>query len=105
MGSITEQTVLRYIYENKVPISPCYGELQKLENGDYKFTLAQRSGCTLCGFGIKNEWDRFAELYKVEPAKVKYAFTPVSKGGLGYKEICEYLNKYCKCKIEIPKIS
>jgi hypothetical protein len=70
----------------------------------YRCTKAQRTGCALCGFGIKFDPERFVRLQETEPAKVAYAFKPISQGGLGYKEVCEYTNEYCKTKIVIPKI-
>ena len=103
MGPMTEQGVLFGIAYDKVPMSEYYGQLV-CENCQYRFTDENRGGCALCGFGIEFESDRFVKLQKYEPAKVKLAFTPKSEGGLGYLEACEFLNKYCKCKIQIPII-
>ena len=70
----------------------------------YRCTKAQRTGCALCGFGIKFDTERFVRLQETEPAKVAFAFKPISQGGLGYKETCEYLNEYCNTKIVIPDV-
>lgn len=103
MGAMTEQGVLYGIAYDAVPMSAYYGTLI-CENCQYRFSDENRGGCSLCGFGIDKEPDRFIKLQKYEPAKVKIAFTPKSEGGLGYLEACEFLNKYCKCKIQIPVI-
>jgi len=50
------------------------------------------------------DWERFTRHQQLEPAKIKYAFTPKAEGGLGYLEVCQYLNEHCKCKIKIPEI-
>lgn len=70
----------------------------------YRCTKAQRTGCALCGFGIKFDTQRFVRLQETEPSKVAFAFKPISQGGLGYKETCEYLNEYCNTKIVIPDV-
>ena len=103
MGPMTEQGVLFGINYDNVPMSEYYGKLV-CENCQYRFIDENRGGCALCGFGIEFEPDRFIKLQKYEPAKVKLAFKPKSEGGLGYLEACEFLNEYCKCKIQIPFI-
>ena len=105
LGPVTEQTILHLIYDEKIPCSPVYGEcVYDKETNTYKFTGEQRTGCKMCGFGLKFDPDRFIRLQKYEPNIVKFAFTPKEKGGLGYGEICQYLNEYCGMKISIPKI-
>lgn len=103
LGAMTNQGLLFGIKHFGVPIAADYGEILE-ENDCLKCSDAQRTGCSLCGFGIMFDWERFVRLQQIEPAKIKYAFTPKAEGGLGYSEICEYLNKYCKCKIQIPSI-
>lgn len=103
LGAMTHQALLYGIKYFNVPISSDYGTIVE-ENGCFKCSGEQRTGCTLCGFGIMYDWERFIRLQQLEPAKIKYAFTPKSEGGLGYLEVCQYLNKHCKCKIKIPKI-
>lgn len=103
MGPVTLQTVLRNIEENNIPIFKHYGQVVK-EGEVYKTTGMYRTGCALCGFGLEFEPDRFVKLYKLEPARVKFAFTPRERGGLGYKEAFEYCNKYCGTNWGIPDI-
>lgn len=103
MGSMSQQGVLANIYKLQMPVCECYGHLEYV-NGEYKYSGRQRTGCSLCGFGIIYEPDRFIRLQETEPSKVKLAFTSIEDSGLGYKEAIEYLNKYCKCNIQIPEI-
>ncbi len=72
--------------------------------GEYKLTGEQRTGCKLCGFGIVYDPERFIRLYKFEPNVVKFAFTSKRNGGLGYREVCEFLNQHCGMKIAIPEV-
>ena len=105
LGAATEQTILHFIYDKKIPCSPVYGEcIYDKEDNLYKFTGEQRTGCKLCGFGLKFDPDRFIRLQKYEPATVNFAFTSRERGGLGYTEICKFLNEYCGMKIVIPEI-
>lgn len=105
IGSLTEYTVLRFIYEEKIPIAPVYGELiYDAEDDTYYFTQESRTGCKLCGFGIMKDPDRYIRLQQYEPQTVKFAFTSKERGGLGYREICEFLNENCGTDIKIPEI-
>lgn len=106
LGATSGNTVRRFYYDNpQVPLFPLYGRPQQCGENCYKYSGEQRTGCKLCGFGIKFDWRRFARLYEIEPETVRNAFKPVPQGGLGYMEICEYLNKHCKCKIVIPNFT
>lgn len=104
LGPMTEQAVLRFIYTRKVPIMPPYGECICNDCGEYKLTGEQRTGCKLCGFGIMYDPERFVRLNKFEPKIVQFAFTSKENGGLGYREICKFLNEHCGMKIVIPDV-
>lgn len=104
LGPMTEQAVLRFVYTRKIPIMPPYGECKCNECGEYKLTGEQRTGCKLCGFGIIYDPGRFKRLYEFEPRVVQFAFTSKENGGLGYREVCEFLNKHCKMNIAIPDV-
>lgn len=105
LGAVTEQTVLHFIYDEHIPCSPVYGNCIYDENADlYYFTGEQRTGCKLCGFGLKFDPERFIRLQKWEPNVIKFAFTSLDNGGLGYTEICKFLNEHCGMKIVIPQI-
>ena len=101
-GSLSAQAILYSIHYRKIPLSPDYGEV--ICCGDcFKCTKASRTGCALCGFGIKFNPDRFVRLQETEPAKIAWAFKPRAEGGAGYRELCEYSNEYCGTKILIPR--
>lgn len=112
LGAVSLDTVLFALKYRDTPICSDYGEIEKYTISDdpvctktgYRCTNAQRTGCALCGFGIKFDPERFVRLQETEPAKVAAAFKPMSEGGLGYKEVCEYSNEYCHTKIIIPKV-
>ena len=113
LGAVSLDTVLFALKYREVPICSDYGEIEEysVPNVDstcpqtgYRCTKAQRTGCALCGFGIKFDPERFVRLQETDPAKVACAFKPFSQGGLGYKEVCEYSNEYCRTKIVIPEV-
>lgn len=49
------QDVLRLALELNVPIPEIYGTIEKKEDGTLYTTKAQRTGCSMCGFGIHLE--------------------------------------------------
>lgn len=107
LGSVNQDAILWSIKYREIPLCSDYGEIVEYMHCDkkcYRCTGAQRTGCALCGFGIKFYPERFIRLQETEPAKVAYAFKPISQGGLGYKEVCEYTNEYCGTKIVIPTV-
>lgn len=107
LGSVSLDAILWSIKYRKIPLCSDYGEVEEYLNCDkkcYRCTKAQRTGCALCGFGIKFDPERFIRLQETDPAKVNYAFKPIAQGGLGYKEVCEYSNEYCGTKIVIPNV-
>lgn len=105
LGAVSLDAILYAIKEREIPLSPDYGEVVYCDKEKcYKCTKAQRTGCSLCGFGIKFDPDRFARLQETEPAKIAFAFKPFDQGGLGYKEVCEVLNEHCGLNITIPKV-
>ena len=103
LSAVSLDAVLYALNYKKTPICSDYGEIICTKTG-YKCSKAQRTGCALCGFGIKFDQDRFVRLQKTDESKVAFAFKPKSQGGLGYKETCEYLNEYCGTKIKIPTV-
>lgn len=101
-GSLSAQAILYAIHYRGLPLSHDYGEV--IRCGDcFKCTKAQRTGCSLCGFGIKFDPERFVRLAETEPEKIAWAFKPRAEGGAGYRELCEYSNEYCGTKIVIPR--
>ena len=105
LGAVSLDAVLFALLYRQTPLSPDYGKIEYCDkNKCYQCTKAQRTGCALCGFGIKHDPLRFMRLQETEPSKVAYAFKPFNQGGLGYKEVCEFLNEYCGTKIIIPEV-
>ena len=62
----TEQDVLRYIVENKIQLSPMYGEIKKTDN-KYYLTGCARTGCMFCPVPIAH-----GDLRNVEYARIHY---------------------------------
>ena len=87
LGPWTEQDVLEYLSVNKVPISSIYGEIVH-ENGRYKTTGADRTGCMYCGFGAHLEGtpNRFQRLAVTHPGAWRYCMDT-----LGYREVLAFI--------------
>jgi len=49
------QDILKLALELDVPVPEIYGEIKKKPNGTLYTTKAQRTGCSMCGFGIHME--------------------------------------------------
>ena len=113
MSFWTEQDVLRYIKENHIKIASVYGDIitddgeelaGQMDIADFgllndvrslKTTGCKRTGCMFCGFGCHLGDDRRFELMKeTHPKQYEYIMKPVSKGGLGYKEIIDWINEH-----------
>lgn len=104
LGAVSLDAILYSIFLRSIPLSPDYGEVVYCDDSQcYKCTKAQRTGCALCGFGIKFDPYRFVRLQESEPAKIAVAFKPFNQGGLGYRETCEVLNEHCGMNIVIPQ--
>lgn len=77
LGFWTSQDIMECIYKYKIKIPSIYGEVIKLEDGSYKFSGEQRTGCETCGFGIMFDKDRFERLRERKPA----LFNDTMRGG------------------------
>lgn len=49
------QDLLQLALDLKVPVPEIYGTIEQKENGELYTTKAQRTGCSMCGFGIQME--------------------------------------------------
>lgn len=103
-GAMTKDGILFALDFRGTPICSDYGGIVKDEDGHYRCTKAQRTGCSLCGFGCQYDTERFVRLQETEPAKIRFAFKPKSEGGAGYKEAIEYMNEHCGTKVLIPQV-
>lgn len=94
MGFWTEQDVLEYLSITEIPYAPVYGDIIKDKYGKYHTTKCDRTGCVFCGFGchLENEPNRFQMLQITHPALYRYCMKPWSEGGLGLKEVLEYID-------------
>lgn len=104
MSFWTENDVLQYIYENQLPIASVYGTVEPVsrqmdllsDKVEYHTTGVSRTGCVFCGFGAhleKPNEARFVRLKNTHPALYNYIMKPVDEGGLGYKEIIDWINE------------
>ena len=103
-----EQDVLKYIKENNIEICSVYGEIVEENEIDGQITLTdfgfdtqpklkttgcQRTGCMFCGFGCHLEKEsRFEKMKISHPKQYEYIMKPWNEGGLGYKEVIDWLN-------------
>jgi 3'-phosphoadenosine 5'-phosphosulfate sulfotransferase (PAPS reductase)/FAD synthetase len=123
MSFWTEQDVLLYIKMNHLPICSVYGDVvediegteqvrgqmtfsdmegyEHMELFDAKrlplmTTGCKRTGCMFCGYGchLDKSPSRFEMMKQTHPKQYEYIMKPVSEGGLGYKEVIEWINEH-----------
>lgn len=89
----TEQDVLKYIKQYSIPYPTVYGDIIEDENGKLRTTGCERTGCMFCGFGchLEKEPNRFQKLKQTHPKIWNYCMKPWDNGGLGMKEVLEYI--------------
>jgi 3'-phosphoadenosine 5'-phosphosulfate sulfotransferase (PAPS reductase)/FAD synthetase len=89
----TEQDILEYLSTFKIPYASVYGEIQKDSSEQYCTTGCNRTGCIFCAFGahLEKEPNRFQQLKETHPKLWNYCMKPTSEGGLGMKEVLEYI--------------
>ena len=111
-----EQDVLQYIKDNNVRICSVYGDIVSDDgkneypegqtmltlDGDvvdapckWKTTGCKRTGCMFCGFGCHmSDDDRFVAMKKTHPKLYEWIMKPWKDGGLGYKEVIDWINEH-----------
>lgn len=89
----TEQDVLLYLKKYNILYAPVYGEILRNSSGKLYTTKCDRTGCVFCGFGchFEKEPNRFQRLKKTHPKLWEYCMKPVEDGGLGMREVLEYI--------------
>lgn len=94
MSFWTEQDVLRFIVQYNLPYPSVYGEIKQNEKQEYYTTGYDRTGCMFCGYGCHLEKDpnRFQRLKITHPKIWEYCMKPLSEGGLGMREVLEYID-------------
>lgn len=115
MSFWTEQDVLQYIKENNIEICSVYGDIvYDTENDNITFdellgndkpklktTGCDRTGCVFCGFGCHMHNDqRFVRLKSSHPKLYEYIMKPTSSGGLGYKDLIDWINSSSNIHID-----
>ena len=70
----TRQDLLQLALDLDVPVPKIYGTIERRPNGELYTTRAQRTGCSMCGFGIHLEKrpHRFDRLYEDNPKEWRY---------------------------------
>jgi len=70
-----------------------YGDIKKDNNGNLFTTKCQRTGCVFCAYGchLEKEPNRFQRLKETHPKLWEYCMKPWDEGGLGMREVLEYI--------------
>lgn len=100
----TDQDILEYIVKYDIPYASVYGQINECEEIDGQMFLdgfhgklrtsgEDRTGCMFCMFGchLEKEPNRFQRMKETHPKQYAYCMKSVEKGGLGIKEILEYI--------------
>ncbi len=89
----TEQDILQYVHDNKLPYPNVYGEILIDEKGKYYTTGCNRTGCVFCCYGchLEKEPNRFQMLKETHPKLYEYCMKSWDEGGLGMKNVLEFI--------------
>ena len=82
----TEEDIWAYIRRFNLPYATIY------DKG------VPRTGCIFCMFGITMEKDRFLRLKATHPQLWAYCMKPIEDGGLGMKEVLDYMSIPTGCE-------
>lgn len=87
MSFWTEQDVLEYIVKFNLDYAKVYGDIV-CEDGKYKTTGVDRTGCMFCMFGchLEKEPNRFQRMKETHPRQYDYCMDK-----LGLKEVLDYI--------------
>ena len=94
------QDVLQLALDLKVPVPEIYGEIVMDQDGKLRTTKAQRTGCSMCGFGIHMEKrpHRFDRLWVRSPKEWEFWMIEMGWGdvldyiGVGWRNPEEFLS-------------
>lgn len=88
-----DNDILNYIVTFKLQIPSIYGEIIKNNKGNLITTGCERTGCVFCAYGAQTHGDeRFSKLKQTHPKLWEYCMKPVEDGGLGMREVLEFIN-------------
>lgn len=85
------------------PICSVYGEVAESKDGTLTTTGCDRTGCMFCAYGCHLEKQgngRFLKMKETHPKQYEYIMKPIEQGGLGYKEIIDWINEHGGFNIE-----
>lgn len=92
------QDLLQLALDLDVPVPEIYGKIVRDTNGTLRTTGAQRTGCSMCGFGIQLEKrpHRFDRLYKTNPKEWDFWMNrcvkdPVTGEIYGWGKVLDYI--------------
>ena len=92
------QDILQLALDLKVPVPAIYGTIERKEDGTLYTTKAQRTGCSMCGFGIHMEKrpNRFDLLREENPKEWEYWFFRCCKDektgeSYGWARVLDYI--------------
>lgn len=98
----SRQDILQLALDLNVPVPAIYGRIEKDENGLLRTTGAQRTGCSMCGFGIQLEKspNRFERLKAHNEKEWEYwmfkCCTDEKTGEkYGWSRVCDYIGAPC----------
>ncbi len=92
------QDLLTLALELHVPLPEIYGEIVRDPNGTLRTTKAQRTGCSMCGFGIHLEKrpHRFDMLRESNPAEWEYQMYHIGQDvngrEIGWGHVLDYID-------------
>ena len=92
----SRQDLLTLALDLKVPVPEIYGEIVRDPDGKLRTTKAQRTGCTMCGFGIHLEsrphrFDRLRERNPKYWEFLMYRCVEDDSGVYGWGRVLDYL--------------
>jgi len=93
------QDLLQLALDLNVPVPEIYGEIKRSPDGILYTTKAQRTGCSMCGFGIQKELTRphrFDELYERNKAEWNFWMNDVGFGRVLDWIGCKWQQPYIK---------
>lgn len=84
----SRQDLLQLALDLKVPVPEIYGEIVRDPDGTLRTTRAQRTGCSMCGFGVQleNRPNRFDRLYERNPKEWEFWMLQ-----MGWGEVLDYV--------------
>lgn len=98
-GDIVEDRTGTDEVEGQMTISDIQGfenmELFDAKRLPLKTTGCDRTGCMFCGYGCHLEKEsRFERMKETHPKVYEYVFKPWDEGGLGYKDVIDWINEH-----------